>query len=127
MKHKFILALYAASLTAFPALSQEVPNYKSDVNFEASLPIVKGTSTSAVQQTTSLNGGVLAGYRFFFGTHNGVEVTYGYSRSTQTFNLGGGPLALGSNSDEVFAAYVFRFPHKRWVTVFACRCGRAAL
>ena len=97
-----------------PAFCQEDVAYKSEVSIEASLPIVKDTTAYGVQQSTSVNGGVLAGYRFFFGTHNGVEVTYGYSRNTQTYNSGSGPLGLDSNSDEFFAAYVFRFPHGRW-------------
>jgi hypothetical protein len=57
---------------------------------------------------------MLAGYRCFFGAHSSVEVSYGYSRSTQTYNLGSGPLGLDSNSDEFFAAYVFHSLHKRW-------------
>jgi outer membrane immunogenic protein len=114
LKHKFVAALCATALTPFLALCQETPTYKNEVNIEGFLPIVKTTTASGVQQSTSLNGGVLASYRFSFGTHSGVEVSYGYSRSTQTYNLGSGPLGLDSNSDEVFAAYVFRFIHKRW-------------
>jgi opacity protein-like surface antigen len=113
LKQKFIVALGAAALTPLLALCQETV-YGSEVNVEGFLPIVKSTTASGVQQSTTLNGGVLAGYRFFFGTHSGVEVSYGYSRSTQTYNVSNGPVGLGANSDEVFAAYVYRFPHKRW-------------
>jgi hypothetical protein len=47
------------------ALCQETVTYKSEVSAEGFLPIVKSTTASGVQQSTSLNGGVLAGYRFF--------------------------------------------------------------
>ena len=114
LKHKFIVALGATALTPLLALCQETVTYKSEVNVEGFLPIVKSTTASSVQQSTSLTGGVLAGYRFFFGTRSGVEVSYGYSRSTQTYNVSNGPLGLGANSDEVFVAYLYRFPHKRW-------------
>ena len=113
-KHKLFLALCGAALTPLPALCQENVASKSDVSVEAFLPVVKSTTSYGVEQSTSVNGGVLAGYRYYFGTHSGVEVSYGYSRSTQTYGLGSGPSGLDSNSDEVFAAYVFRFPHKRW-------------
>jgi opacity protein-like surface antigen len=113
-KLKFIMALCGAALTPLPALCQETTAYKSEVNVEGFLPIVKSTTANGVQQSTSLNGGVLAGYRFFFGTHNGVEVSYGYSRSTETYNVNNGPAGLDANSNEIFAAYVYRFPHKRW-------------
>ena len=113
-KHKLIVVLFGAALTPLQALCQENTASKSDVTVEAFLPVVKSTTSYGVQQSTSVNGGVLAAYRYFFGTHSGVEVSYGYSRSTQTYDLGGGPLGLEGNSNEVFAAYVFRFPHKRW-------------
>jgi outer membrane immunogenic protein len=113
-KHKLVVAFCGATFTTFPALCQENAIYKSEVNVEAFLPVVKDTNAYGVQQSASVSGGVLADYRYFFGPHSGVEVSYGYSRTTQTYNLGGGPLGVGSNSDEVFAAYVFRFPHKRW-------------
>jgi opacity protein-like surface antigen len=112
-KHQLIVVLCGSTLITLPALCQEA-TYKSEVTVEAFLPIVKDTTAYGVQQSDSLNGSVLAGYRYFFGTHSGVEVTYGYSRNIQTYNLGSGPLGIDSNSDEVFAAYVFRFAHKRW-------------
>jgi outer membrane immunogenic protein len=113
-KRAIVLALCGAALTSLPALCQENIPYKSEVYVEGFLPIVKGTTAYGVQDSTSLSGGVLAGYRFLFGAHSGVEASYGYSRSTQTYNVGSGPLGVASNSDEVFAAYLFRFQHKRW-------------
>ena len=101
-------------MTPLQALCQENIASKNEVSVEAFLPVVKSTTSYGVQQSTSVNGGVLADYRYFFGKHSGVELSYGYSRSTQTYDLGGGPLGLEGNSNEVFAAYVFRFPRKRW-------------
>jgi opacity protein-like surface antigen len=114
LKQKCIVVLCGAALTALPALCQEDGAHKSEVSIGGFLPFVNSTTAYGAQQSTSLNGGVLAGYRFFFGTHSGVEVSYGYSRSAQTYNVTAGPLGVGSNSNEVFAAYVLRFPHKRW-------------
>jgi outer membrane immunogenic protein len=114
IKYRLVVALCGAALTPFPALCQENMADKSDVSVQGFLPVVKDTTSYGVQQTTSESGGVLASYRFFFGTHSGVEASYGYSRTTQTYDLGGGPLGVNSNSDEIFAAYVFRFPRKRW-------------
>jgi Outer membrane protein beta-barrel domain len=126
-KLKFIMALCGAALTPLPALCQETTAYKSEVNVEGFLPIVKSTTANGVQQSTSLNGGVLAGYRFFFGTHNGVEVSYGYSRSTETYNVNNSPAGLDANSNEIFAAYVYRFPHKRWSPFLLAGAGGRSL
>jgi outer membrane immunogenic protein len=123
LKHKFVLALCGAALTPLLALCQETTTYKNEVTVEGFLPIVQSTTASGVQQSTSLNGGVLAGYRFFFGKHSGVEVSYGYSRSTQTYNVSNGPVGLDANSNEVFAAYVYRFPHKRWTPFLLAGAG----
>ena len=113
-KLTIVAAFCAVAATSFPALCQENVPYKSEVSVEGFLPVVKSTTAYGVQETTSLSGGVLAGYRFFFGTHSGVEVSYGYSRSTQSYGIGSAPLGVASNSNEVFAAYLFRFQHKRW-------------
>lgn len=113
-KRAAIAALCGAALAPLPVLCQENPVYKGDVSIEAFLPFVKNTTAYGVQQSASHNGGFLAGYRFFFSQHGGVELSYGYSRNTQTYGLSSGPLGIRNNSDDVFAAYVFRFPAKRW-------------
>jgi outer membrane immunogenic protein len=114
LKQRVFAAFCGVALTTLPALCQEGAAYKNEVSIGGFLPFVSTTTAYGGQQSTSLNGGVLAGYRFFFGKHSGVEVSYGYSRSTQTYNVSGGPLGIGSSSDEVFASYVFRFPHRHW-------------
>jgi outer membrane immunogenic protein len=113
LKYKFVVALCGVALTPVLGICQENP-YKSEVTVEGFLPVVDSTTAYGVKQSTSLSGGVLAGYRYFFGTHSGVEVSYGYSRSTQTYNVANGPTGVGGISDEFFAAYVFRFQRKRW-------------
>jgi opacity protein-like surface antigen len=85
-----------------------------DISVEASAPIVQNTNAQGVQQGSSVNYGFVAGYRFFFDKHSGVELTYGYTRNTQTYGVNSGSLGVNNNSDEVLAAYVFRFPMKRW-------------
>jgi opacity protein-like surface antigen len=114
LKRTIIAALCGGALAPLTALCQENPAFNSEISIEASLPFVKNTTAYGVQQSASLNGGVLAGYRFFFGKHSGAELSYGYSRNIQTYGLESGPVGVRSNFDEVFAAYVFRFPWKRW-------------
>lgn len=70
-KHQLVVVLCGCTLITLPALCQKDAAYRSEVNVEAFLPIVKDTNAYSVQQSESLNGGVLAGYRFFFGTHSG--------------------------------------------------------
>src|SRR5258708_36701963 len=114
LKRTIIAALCGGALAPLPALCQETPAYKTEISIEASMPFVKNTVAYGVQQSAGLNGGFLAGYRFFFGKHSGAELTYGYARNSQTYSLASGPGGVRNNSDEGFAAYVFRFPRKRW-------------
>jgi outer membrane immunogenic protein len=125
LKRTIIAALCGGALASLPALCQETPAYKNEISIEASLPLVKNTTAHGVQQSSSLSGDFLAGYRFFFGKHSGAELSYGYARNTQTYGLDSGPVAVKNSSDEVFAAYVFRFPLKR-LTPFAL-AGAGAL
>jgi len=64
-------------------------------------------------QTSSDSGGILASYRFFFTRHQGVEVNYGYSRSTLSYDFGGGPFGTSANQHEITGAYTFRLPMSR--------------
>src|SRR5579862_4563113 len=92
-KRTAIAALCGAALAPLPALCQENPVYKGEVSIEATLPFVKNTTAAyGVQQSASLSGGFLAGYRFFFSKHSGVELSYGYSRNTQNYVSNGGSL-----------------------------------
>jgi outer membrane immunogenic protein len=113
-KHAVVAILFSSALASLPAVAQENAPDKSEISFEASLPLVANTNANGVQQSSSINYGFLAGYRYFFNKHSGVELSYGYSRDTQTYGLASGSVGVKNNSDEVLAAYVFRFQAKRW-------------
>jgi opacity protein-like surface antigen len=99
-----------------PALAQEAG--RSEVSVQAFGSFVKSTTDNGIQQSATNSGGVLANYRFFFSNDNGVEVNYGYSLNTQTYNLPGGPLGVKAHQNEVTAAYVYRHPLRHF-TPFA--------
>jgi opacity protein-like surface antigen len=80
--------------------------------------IDKGTTNSATN-----SGGVLGSYRFYFDTHSGVEVNYGYTLNTQSFLSSSGALDVKNYSHEVSAAYVFRLPLKRFTPFVTAGAG----
>ena len=88
--------------------------YKADASVQVTANFVKNTVDSGVPQSATTNGGILAGYRFFFKGNNGVELNYGYSRSTQSYGLATGPEGVKTRSDEASVALVRRFLFKRW-------------
>ena len=113
-------------LTQSPAFSQEgTTAYRSDVSVQALGSFVKSTSQNGVDQSATNSGGVLASYRFFLDRHNGVEVNYGYARNTQSYGLTGGAFGVGTDTHEISANYVLRFPGRR-ITPFAL-AGAGAL
>jgi opacity protein-like surface antigen len=114
LKYAIAAALCGSTLMSLPAFGQEESTSKADIFVEASLPFVKTTNADGAQQSASVNYGFLGGYRYFFKKHSGVEVSYGYTHTTQTYSLDSGSTGVKNNSDELFAAYVFRFPAKRW-------------
>src|ERR1700731_3434522 len=113
-KHAVIAFLFGSALASLPAVAQESGPDKSEITIEVSLPLVATTNANGVQQSSSINYGFLAGYRYFFNKHSGAEVIYGYSRDTQTYGLASGSFGVKKNSDEVLAAYVFRFQANGW-------------
>jgi len=112
----FAAIVLGGSLAAAPAFAQEAG--RSEVSVQAFGSFVKSTTDNGVQQSATDSGGVLANYRFFFTSDNGVEVNYGYSLNTQTYGLPTGPLGVKAHQDEVSAAYVYRHPLRRF-TPFA--------
>ena len=109
------LALGIASVS-LPAFSQddEGLKYHNEASVQALGSFVKSTTSNGVDQTATNSGGVLASYRYFFTNHHGVEVNYGYALNTQAYALTSGPLGVKSRTHEASAAYVLRFPMKRW-------------
>jgi opacity protein-like surface antigen len=102
----------------------EAAQYKNEATVQAFGSFVKSTTDNGIPQSATNSGGILGSYRWFFNPHHGVELNYGYSRSTQIYGLADGPAGLNSNSHEATAAYVFRFPVKR-ITPFVLAGGGA--
>lgn len=108
--------LLGSSLGVLPALAQETD--RSEVSVQAFGSFVKTTTDNGIQQSATDSGGVLANYRFFFSSDNGVEVNYGYSLNTQSYDLAAGPLGVKAHQHEAIAAYVYRHPLRHF-TPFA--------
>jgi len=106
------------ALLSLPAFSQdENPQYKSEASVQAFGSFLKTTTSNGIDQRATDSGGVLASYRYFFNNNHGVEVNYGHSLNTQSYGLATGPLGVNTHSNELTAAYVFRYPLKK-VTPF---------
>src|SRR5450432_2546449 len=103
---------------SLPAFSQEEGPSKNEVSVQAFGSFLKTTTDNGVEQRATNSGGVLGSYRFFFSRNHGVEADYGYSLNTQSYAFAGTSSGVPSYSHEVSAAYVFRYPLKRW-TPFA--------
>jgi opacity protein-like surface antigen len=112
-KQLWMTAMLAGSLV--PAYAQE---FKQDAAVQITGNYTKETEENGVRANASDSAGFLGTYRYFFGTHHGVEGNYGYTRNTQRAFLGGLQAGTKVNTHEVSAAYVLRFPTGR-VTPFA--------
>jgi hypothetical protein len=113
LKHIIVAAICGNTLVSLPAFGQENPMSKADMSVEASVPFVENRNSHGAQQSATVNYGFLGGYRFFFNEHSGVEPSYGNAHSIQMCGRDNGSIGVKSNSDEVFAAHLFRLP-KRW-------------
>lgn len=108
---------------ALPAFSQTENPGKHEFSAQAFGSFLKSTTDNGVQNSATNSGGVLGSYRYFFNAHNGVEVNYGYSLSTQNFLSSNGALGVKSYSHEASAAYVFRFPLKGFTPFVTAGAG----
>jgi opacity protein-like surface antigen len=104
--------LIGTALFSLPAFSQEGGRSEASVQFMGTF--TKQTDSNGIRQNSSDSGGVLASYRFFFTKHQGVELNYGYSRNTVSYDYVTGPLGTSTNQHEVTGAYIFRLPMKRF-------------
>src|SRR5260370_17380334 len=94
--------LMGTALISLPAFSQEgPPESKSEASAQFSGTFLKKTDQNGVRQRSSDSGGILASYRYLFTNHQGVEVNYGYSRSTMSYDFGAGPLGTSANQHEI--------------------------
>lgn len=106
--------LTATALISLPAFSQEGgPENRSEASAQFFGTFLKKTDQNGVRERSSDSGGILASYRYFFTNHHGVEVNYGYSRSTMSYDFGSGPLGTSANQHEISGAYTLRFPTRR--------------
>jgi len=114
----FSTIMMGAALAMSPVFAQEESNHTQEITVQGMGTFVKNSTNNGLQQSATNAGGVLASYRFFFNTHNGVEANYGFSSDTQRYGPSGTLAGIDTRSHELSAAYVFRFPLKR-VTPFA--------
>src|SRR5260370_38009588 len=118
--------LMGTALISLPAFAQESgPENRSEASAQFFGTFFKTTDQNGVRQSSSDSGGILASYRYFFTNHHGVEVNYGYSRSTMSYDFGAGPLGTSANQHEISCAYTLRFPMTR-ITPFV-QAGGCAL
>jgi opacity protein-like surface antigen len=110
-------------LISLPAFSQEENPGRNEVSAQAFGSFLKTTTDNGVEQKATNSGGVLGSYRFFFSRHHGVEADYGYSLNTQSYSLAGNSIGVPSYSHEFSAAYVFRYPLKRWTPFVLAGAG----
>ena len=123
---RFAVTLVAGIASiAIPAFSQSEELGRNEESVQAFGSFLKGTTSDGVRNSATNSGGVLGSYRYFFNTHNGVEVNYGYALNTQNFTSSTGTVGVKSYSHEVSAAYVFRMPLKRFTPFVSA--GAAAL
>src|SRR3954470_9471338 len=114
------VVLLGTALLSAPAFSQEDrPKEKSEVSVQAFGSFLKESTNDGIRQSATNSGGVLATYRYFFSKYHGAEVNYGHSLNTNSYGLVSGPVGVNAHSNEVTAAYVFRYPATRWITPFA--------
>jgi opacity protein-like surface antigen len=119
LRSKLTALLLGGTLLSIPAFSQEdYPQEKSEATVQAFGSFLKDTTNNGVRQAATNSGGVLATYRYFFNKHHGAEVNYGYSLNTHSYDLATGPVGVKAHSNELTAAYVFRYPMRR-LTPFA--------
>jgi opacity protein-like surface antigen len=102
------LGVLAASAPIFA--QEDYTRFKSEVTAQAIGSFVKSTTQNGVPQSATNTAGVLGAYRYYFNRHMGVEVNYGFTQNTERYGVSG----IDTNSHEVSAAYVLRFPQRRW-------------
>jgi hypothetical protein len=113
LTNTIVAAICGSTLVSLPAFGQVNPT-KADISIKASVPFVDNENSDGARQGVTINHRFLGGYRFFFNKRSGVGPSYGYARSIQAYSPDSGPIGVKNKSDEVLAAYAFRFQAKRW-------------
>ena len=113
-KQTLLALVGSVALLSLPAFSQEEPLMRHEFSAQGFGSFLKTTTNNGVEQSATNSGGVLGTYRFNFTQHHSVEMSYGYSLNTQKYGPNGGIFGLDTRSHEATAAYVFRYPLKRF-------------
>src|SRR5277367_2082830 len=100
-KQMLLVAAAAALSLSAPAFSQDQENGRNEVTVQAFGSFLKTTTNNGVEQSATNSGGVLGSYRYFFNSHSGVEVNYGYSLNTQNYSLPANAFGVESYSHEI--------------------------
>ena len=122
-KKQVITWFVSIASLALPAFSQSEAPGKNEVSVQAFGSFVKSTTDNGVENKATNSGGVLGSYRYFFDAHNGVEANYGYSLNTQSYSSTSGVLGVKRYSHEISAAYVFRFPMRKFTPFVLAGAG----
>ena len=125
MSRIFFATITCGVLVSISGLAQEdYTAYKSDATVQGIGSFVKSTTENGTQAKRDQQP---AEYLALTATisiaHNGVEVNYGYTSNTEKYNGSG----VNTNSHEVTAAYVYRFPQKRWSPFVLAGVGGAGV
>jgi len=117
MKKIFASTLLLVTSLAAPMFAHDETD-RMQIGVSAIGAFPSGSSGNGVQQGGSYSGRVLASYRYFFSTHQGAEVDYGYTRDALQYSTFSGAAGLPSDMHEFSTSYVYRVPPRR-VTPFA--------
>jgi opacity protein-like surface antigen len=113
----------SVALFSLPAFSQDESFMRNEFTAQGFGSFLKATTSNGVEQSATNSGGVLGTYRLNFTRHHSVEVNYGYSLNTQRYGPNGGIFGLNTRSHEATAAYVFRYPLKRFTPFVLAGAG----
>ncbi len=113
MKNILILGLSLAAGLTLPIHAQEEDNLHSEIGVSALGAFTHTVNGNGTNQSVSDSGGILVDYRYQFTRRHGVEVDYGYTRSTQLFSMPLSAAGVQDNMHEVTASYVYRIPMGR--------------
>jgi len=130
---KYAILAGVVSLGLFVTGAQAQEGFNNEVTVSAFGTFQQNTSGNGINQSAEQQAGVLATYRYYFSTHQGLEFDYGFSRYNQQYTSGSGfaglasvsgnSLAVPADTHEATTSYVFRFSPKHRLTPFLTAGG----